>query len=154
LEFILHFSQSEGFVSMLKRPYSQWRTQGPATLGAWPDFGASAQLAIHRSTLIGSFESFDLSDVLSLVRALFQFWVRYCIQFCSSPSSMHQRQHPAVLITGNSILLRASLETLFSHGIFIFPREISSFSFGKIEIPWENGVSKLALKDSYFPKGK
>jgi hypothetical protein len=30
--------------------------------------------------------------------------------------------------------------------VFHFPREISSFSLGKIEIPWENGVHKLALK--------
>jgi hypothetical protein len=40
---------------------------------------------------------------------------------------------------------RASLETPFPQGILIFPREISSFSFGKIRIPWENGVPKLAL---------
>jgi hypothetical protein len=31
-------------------------------------------------------------------------------------------------------LLRVSLGTLISHGIFIFTREISSFSLGKIEI--------------------
>jgi hypothetical protein len=29
----------------------------------------------------------------------------------------------------------------------IFPREISSFSVGKIEISRKNGVSKLALKE-------
>jgi hypothetical protein len=44
------------------------------------------------------------------------------------------------------IFLRASLETPISHGILIFPREISSFSIGKIRIPWEIGVSKLALR--------
>jgi hypothetical protein len=38
------------------------------------------------------------------------------------------------------------LETPISHGILIFPREISSFFFGKMRIPWEIGVSKLALK--------
>jgi hypothetical protein len=43
-------------------------------------------------------------------------------------------------------IIRASLGTTFSQGIFTFPREISSFSLGKIEIPWENGVPKLALK--------
>jgi hypothetical protein len=42
--------------------------------------------------------------------------------------------------------LRPSLETTFSHRVFIFPREISSFSLGKIEIPWKNVVPKLALK--------
>jgi hypothetical protein len=34
----------------------------------------------------------------------------------------------------------------FSQGISILPREISSFSLGKIGITWENGVPKLALK--------
>jgi hypothetical protein len=43
--------------------------------------------------------------------------------------------------------LRASLGTLFSHKIFIFLWEISSFSLGKIGIPWENVVTKLALKE-------
>jgi hypothetical protein len=38
------------------------------------------------------------------------------------------------------------LGTLFSQMIFIFPREISSFSLGKIGIPWENDVPKLALR--------
>jgi hypothetical protein len=48
--------------------------------------------------------------------------------------------------------LRASLGTLFSHKIFIFAREISSFSLGKIGIPWENVVTKLALKEP--PRGE
>jgi hypothetical protein len=39
----------------------------------------------------------------------------------------------------------ASLATPFSQGIFFLPREISSFSFGKIKIPWQNRVVKLAL---------
>jgi hypothetical protein len=43
------------------------------------------------------------------------------------------------------LTLRASLGTLISHGIFIFPREISSFSLGKMKIPWEISVPKLAL---------
>jgi hypothetical protein len=41
------------------------------------------------------------------------------------------------------------LGTTFSQEISIFPREISSFSLGKIEIPWENMVSKLALRESW-----
>jgi hypothetical protein len=49
-------------------------------------------------------------------------------------------------IVFNVETLRASLETLISHGIFIFPREISSFSLGKMKIPWEISVPKLALK--------
>jgi hypothetical protein len=41
--------------------------------------------------------------------------------------------------------LRARLGTTFSQEISIFPREISSFFLGKIEIPWKNVVPKLAL---------
>jgi hypothetical protein len=48
------------------------------------------------------------------------------------------------------IPLRASLGTPFSHVIFIFPREISSFFLGKIGIPWKNGVPKLVLKDRKY----
>jgi hypothetical protein len=50
-------------------------------------------------------------------------------------------------ISGDLVIfpLRASLGTLISHGIFIFPREISSFSLGKMKIPWEISVPKLAL---------
>jgi hypothetical protein len=47
--------------------------------------------------------------------------------------------------------IKASLETIFSHGIFIFPREISSFSFGKMKILRKNVVSKLALKYNNNP---
>jgi hypothetical protein len=43
------------------------------------------------------------------------------------------------------LAVRASLGTIFSQVISIFPREISSFSLGKIEIQWENVVPKLAL---------
>jgi hypothetical protein len=43
------------------------------------------------------------------------------------------------------VFFRASLGTLISHGIFIFPRAISSFSLGKMKIPWEISVPKLAL---------
>jgi hypothetical protein len=43
-------------------------------------------------------------------------------------------------------ILRASLETLFFQGISIFIREDELISFGKMEIPWENKVSKLVLK--------
>jgi hypothetical protein len=41
---------------------------------------------------------------------------------------------------------RASLGTPFSRGIPIFPRENELISFGKMKIPWENRVPKLALK--------
>jgi hypothetical protein len=37
-----------------------------------------------------------------------------------------------------------------SHGIFIFPKEISSFSLGKMKIPWEISVPKLALREWFF----
>jgi hypothetical protein len=43
--------------------------------------------------------------------------------------------------------LRASLETPISHGILIFPRENELIFLGKMRIPWEIGVSKLALRD-------
>jgi hypothetical protein len=33
----------------------------------------------------------------------------------------------------------------FFKGFFIFPREINSFSLGKLEIPWENRDAKLTL---------
>jgi hypothetical protein len=46
--------------------------------------------------------------------------------------------------------LRASLGTQIFQEIFIFPREISLFSLRKIEIYWENGVPKLALKHFCF----
>jgi hypothetical protein len=38
------------------------------------------------------------------------------------------------------------LETPIFYGISIFPRKISSFSYGKIEIPWKIVVLKLALR--------
>jgi hypothetical protein len=41
--------------------------------------------------------------------------------------------------------LRASFVTSFFQVISIFPRKISSFSLGKIEIPWKIGVPKPAL---------
>lgn len=43
-------------------------------------------------------------------------------------------------------IIRASLETLFSKGFFVFLRKISSFFLWKSEIPWEKSVAKLALK--------
>jgi hypothetical protein len=48
--------------------------------------------------------------------------------------------------------LRANLGTTFFlfQGISIFLGEISSFSLGKIGIPWENVVPKLALNMTYF----
>jgi hypothetical protein len=50
--------------------------------------------------------------------------------------------------------LRSSLGTPFFQGISIFPREISSFSLGKIRIHWENNVSKLALKRMINNRGQ
>jgi hypothetical protein len=44
------------------------------------------------------------------------------------------------------VTFRASLATLFFQGISIFSREISSFSFRKMGILWENEVAKLALR--------
>jgi hypothetical protein len=49
------------------------------------------------------------------------------------------------LKTGPNLPLRASLGTTFSQGIFISPRKNKLISYGKIEIPWENGVPKLDL---------
>jgi hypothetical protein len=45
---------------------------------------------------------------------------------------------------------RASLETPFSQGISSFPWEISSFSLGKMKIPWENVVPKLTLNAAKY----
>jgi hypothetical protein len=39
------------------------------------------------------------------------------------------------------------LGTLISHGIFIFPRENELISLGKMKIPWEISVPKLALRE-------
>ena len=41
--------------------------------------------------------------------------------------------------------LRASLGTLIFHGIFIFPKENELISLGKMKIPREISVPKLAL---------
>jgi hypothetical protein len=61
---------------------------------------------------------------------------------------------PLSTICQELVPLRASLATPFFQGIPIFPREISSFSLGKIGgkigIPWENGVAKLALRLCIF----
>jgi hypothetical protein len=51
--------------------------------------------------------------------------------------------------------LRASLGTLISHEIFIFPRENELISLGTMKIPWEISVPKLALRGSFcIVKGK
>jgi hypothetical protein len=42
------------------------------------------------------------------------------------------------------------LGTPFFQGFFIFSREISSFSLGKLKIPWKNGSAKLALTIIFF----
>jgi hypothetical protein len=44
-------------------------------------------------------------------------------------------------------MFRASLGTLISHGIFIFPRENKLIFLGKIKITWEISVPKLALSN-------
>jgi hypothetical protein len=44
------------------------------------------------------------------------------------------------------LLVGASFGTPLFQVIFIFSREISSFSLGKIGIPWENRAPKLALR--------
>jgi hypothetical protein len=46
----------------------------------------------------------------------------------------------------NSPIGRASLGTIFSQGIFIFPWENELISLGKMEIPWKNSVPKLARR--------
>jgi hypothetical protein len=43
---------------------------------------------------------------------------------------------------------RASLASPFFHGISNFLRENELISLGKMKNPWENEVSKLALKRS------
>jgi hypothetical protein len=43
------------------------------------------------------------------------------------------------------------LGTSFSQGIPIFPRGNKLISFGKIRIPWKNGVPKLALNTLLLP---
>jgi hypothetical protein len=48
---------------------------------------------------------------------------------------------------------RASLGTLISHGIFIFPRENELISLGKMKILWEISVPKLALRIFYMSVG-
>jgi hypothetical protein len=47
------------------------------------------------------------------------------------------------------LLVRASLETSYSHDISIFLIEFSSFFFGKTEITWkiENRVAKLSFNE-------
>jgi hypothetical protein len=42
------------------------------------------------------------------------------------------------------------LRTPIFQEIFIFPRKISSFFHGKIEIPWEIDVPKLAFSKYFF----
>jgi hypothetical protein len=48
--------------------------------------------------------------------------------------------------------VRASLETLFSQKIFIFPRKNELISLGKIKISWENRDSKNEGRNR--PKGE
>jgi hypothetical protein len=50
---------------------------------------------------------------------------------------------------GGKRTLRASLGTLISHGIFIFPRENELISLGTLKIPWEISVPKLTLTDGH-----
>jgi hypothetical protein len=48
------------------------------------------------------------------------------------------------------IHLRASLGTTIFQRVFIFPWENKLISLGKIEIPWEIVVPKLAFKVVYL----
>jgi hypothetical protein len=57
----------------------------------------------------------------------------------------------SVFYSGVFDLRSASLETPISHGILIFPRENELNALGKMRIPWEIGVSKLARKESIVP---
>jgi hypothetical protein len=50
--------------------------------------------------------------------------------------------------------LRASLETSFSQGISILPRENELIFLGKMENPWKDGVPKLVLNKIYIPWDK
>jgi hypothetical protein len=43
------------------------------------------------------------------------------------------------------MFVRASLEAQFFQGILIFSRENELIFFGKMKIPWDNVVPKLAL---------
>jgi hypothetical protein len=52
-----------------------------------------------------------------------------------------------LLGTVASTIFKASLETTISQGISILPWENELISLGKIEIPWEIVVSKLALRE-------
>jgi hypothetical protein len=54
-----------------------------------------------------------------------------------------------ILLLSKILYLRASLETPISHGILIFPRENGLISLRKMRIPWEIGVSKLALRKAH-----
>jgi hypothetical protein len=63
----------------------------------------------------------------------------------------HKRTHPywfygnRYKISIKRKLFRASLVTLFSHGISNFPRENELISLGKTKNPWKNRVSKIVL---------
>jgi hypothetical protein len=46
--------------------------------------------------------------------------------------------------------IRASLGTSIFQGISIFPWENELIFLGKIEIPWEIGVPKLALNEAHI----
>jgi hypothetical protein len=69
------------------------------------------------------------------------------ISFYSLAAWLPRRQRWAYfpLDSGNICTRRASLATPIFQGFFIFLREFSLFSFGKLEITWKNGVAKLDL---------
>jgi hypothetical protein len=60
-----------------------------------------------------------------------------------------ETETPHLAIAGQTLCFRASLGTLISHGIFIFPRENELIFLGKMKIPWEISVPKLALSGCF-----
>jgi hypothetical protein len=77
-----------------------------------------------------------------------EFYSKECVFLCYS--NLHKGFKCLEINTGRIYIFRASLGTTFFQGFFVFPREISSFSLGKLKIPWEIAVAKLALRDVVF----
>jgi hypothetical protein len=80
-----------------------------------------------------------------------KIWMKYDSQCLGKQNNQQQRSlagKPFQNFEGILSTFRASLGTLISHGIFIFPREISSFFLGKMKILWEISVPKLVLISS------
>lgn len=67
----------------------------------------------------------------------------------SSVSLSSAPQSLVIPIGGLKTILRDSLETSFSHEIFIFSRKLSSFSLVKIGIPQKNSVPKTLFSKGF-----